>query len=341
MATADPEGNTLHAMHFQLRYITTDFDFGNRQISVSDAARKMDFLLRKRVPEDADLPPLEDGDRFISIACERGMTERIHREAVSSGQLSIKKGAVRNVHDEMYNHLLRTMHLIRWRANSDGRPQPIRSGVDAGFRWSLDRVEWKPVADCVSFRVDVHVIPQWTSEAEEFIGTGVSRELDEPLGHELLREAWTNRDSNPRSCIVMAVAAAEVGFKQFVSKVFPDAAWILESLQSPPLVKMLTELFPWSKLRVQINGKDLTPPDSVTTTLTTAVKLRNDVVHGRVENLNRKTVHSVLTAVRDLLYFLDAAQGQRWALYHLSAEARKHFPQIASWPLLVTPVVQA
>src|ERR1039458_9490267 len=136
MATADPEGNTLHAMHFQLRYITTDFDFGNRQISVSDAARKMDFLLRKRVPEDADLPPLEDGDRFISIACERGMTERIHREAVSSGQLSIKKGAVRNVHDEMYNHLLRTMHLIRWRANSDGRPQPIRSGVDAGFRRS-------------------------------------------------------------------------------------------------------------------------------------------------------------------------------------------------------------
>jgi hypothetical protein len=104
---------------------------------------------------------------------------------------------------------------------------------------------------------------------------------------------------------------------------------------------MLTGLFPWSRLKIQINGEDLTPPESVITTLTTAEKLRNDIVHGRLENLNGKTVTSVLTAVRDLLYFLDVAQGQQWALYYLSTEAREHFPQITSWPLLLTPVVQA
>ncbi len=74
-------------------------------------------------------------------------------------------------------------------------------------------------------------------------------------------------------------------------------------------------------------------------TLKKAVLLRNDIVHGRGESLSGKTVDSVLTAVRDLLYFLDVAQGREWAIYHLSAEARKHFPQIASWPLLLTPVV--
>jgi hypothetical protein len=42
-----------------------------------------------------------------------------------------------------------------------------------------------------------------------------------------------------RSAIVLAVAAAEVGFKQFAVKIFPDTAWILEHLQSPPLTKML------------------------------------------------------------------------------------------------------
>jgi hypothetical protein len=338
MAISGPEVDKPRAIHFQLRYITTHFDFRSTQISVSDPARKMDFLLRKRVPEDAPLPPLAADDGFVSITCERDMTERIRREAVSSGQLSIKKGAVRNVHDEMFNHLLRTLRLIRWRANSRGGAHPIRSGVDAGFRWSHDAVEWKPVADCLSWTIDGYMVPQWSSEAEQFVGAEVSGELDEPLGQELLREAWTNRDANPRSCIVLAVAAAEVGFKQFASKAFPDAAWIMEGLQSPPLVKMLTELFPWSKLKVQIKGKDLTPPNSVTTTLTTAVKLRNAIVHARVENLNRKTVNSVLTAVRDLLYFLDVAQGQEWALYYLSAEARKHFPQITSWPLLITPV---
>jgi hypothetical protein len=55
------------------------------------------------------LPPLETGDGFVVVTCEREMTERIYREAVSLGQLSIKKGAVRDVHHEMYQFLLRMM----------------------------------------------------------------------------------------------------------------------------------------------------------------------------------------------------------------------------------------
>jgi hypothetical protein len=120
--------------------------------------------------------------------------------------------------------------------------------------------------------------------------------------------------------------------------VLPDSAWILESVQSPPLVKMLKDLFPWSRLNVQINGQNLTPPDSVTTALEKAVHLRNDIVHGRAGNVNGKTAMSVWVAVRDLLYFLDFAQGHQWALYHLSGEARKHFPQVISWPLRVDPL---
>jgi|HubBroStandDraft_6_1064221.scaffolds.fasta_scaffold15156_1 hypothetical protein len=55
MATPDPEAGGLQTIHFEMRYITADFDFGGAQISVSDPARRMDFLLRKRIPEDA--PP--------------------------------------------------------------------------------------------------------------------------------------------------------------------------------------------------------------------------------------------------------------------------------------------
>lgn len=64
--------------------------------------------------------------------------------------------------------------------------------------------------------------------------------------------AAANRKENPRSSLVLAVVAAEVGFKQFASKVFPDAGWVLEKLSSPPLDTML-QAFPWSKLGVQIN----------------------------------------------------------------------------------------
>jgi len=326
-------------MYFQLRYITAGFDFGDKQISVSDPNKNIEFLLRKRMPEDATVPPLKTDDGFVIVTCQRPMTERLQQEAVSSGRLSIKKGAVAFVQREMLNHVLRLMRLIRWRANSYVGTNPTRSGIQGGFRWSLDGTDWKTVADNISMTLSVHVHSVWTNEAEQFLGIETLGELDEPLGHELLREAWTNRDANPRSSIVLAVAAAEVGFKQFASNAFPDTSWILESLPSPPLVKMLTELFPWAKLNVQINGKALTPPVSVTNTLMKAVSLRNKIVHGQAENLNGRTVTSMLIAVRDLLYFLDAAQGQQWAIYLLSAHARKDFPQITSWPLQMTPLI--
>jgi hypothetical protein len=332
-------GGQPNKIYFELRYITTDFDFKDKQISISDPQKKMTFLLRERVPGDAPFPALETFDGVVTVTCEREVTDRLRQEATSSGRLSIKKEAVHRVCNDMYSHMLRTIRLIRWRANSEGKPHPIRSALDGGFRWSLDGGDWKPVEDCVHFRISVHVNSVWSDEGDKFLVTEAPGELDEPLGHELLREAWTNRAENPRSSIVLAAAAAEVGFKQFASKVLPDSAWILESVQSPPLVKMLKDLFPWSRLNVQINGQNLTPPDSVTTALEKAVHLRNDIVHGRAGNVNGKTATSVWVAVRDLLYFLDFAQGHQWALYHLSGEARKHFPQVTSWPLRVDPLV--
>jgi hypothetical protein len=333
-------GGQPNKMYFELRYITTGFDFKDRQISTSDPQKKMTFLLRKRVPEDAPFPVLEAYDGLATTTCEREMTDRIHREAASSERLSIKKEAVQQVGDDMFSQMLRTLRLIRWRASSEGKAYPLRSALDGGFRWSFDRSDWKPVADCRSpFTISVHIRSAWSDEGDKFLTTETPGELNEPLGHELLREAWANRAENPRSSIVLAVAAAEVGFKQFASKVLPDSEWILESIQSPPLVKMLKDLFPWSRLNVRINGQSVTPPDSVMTMLQKAIHLRNDIVHGRAGNVNGKTATSVWVAVRDLLYFLDFAQGHQWALYHLSGEARKHFPQVTSWPLRADPLV--
>lgn len=324
MTTPGTEAGKPHTVYFQLRYITTDFEFGDVQISVSDPARKIDVLLEKRIAQDAIPNPLEAGDGIVSITCEREITERLLREAVSSGQLSIKKQAVSDVFDDMRNHMLRTMRLIRWRTNSQGRPNPIRMTIWDGFKWSLDGIEWKPVADYLAFTIEVHPYTgsKWSSEAAQFVKAGMSADLDEPLAHELLREAWVNREENPRSSVVLAVAAAEVGFKQFASKAFPDTAWILENVPSPPLVKMLTELFPWPKLTLQTNGKEWAPPDSITPVLKKAILLRDEIVHRGLKKLSRDTVNSVLTAVSDLLYFLDAVQSREWALNFLSDESK-------------------
>jgi hypothetical protein len=326
-------------IYFELRYIVADFDFADARISVPIADNVMVLLIRKRTDSDPTPPPLEVGDGLATVSCAKQVSERLYTEAASSGRLSVKKEAVRLAQSEMRSYLLRMLRLIRWRSNAEGRPNPIRFSLHDGFRWSLDRNEWKSVADNIHLSASLKIHSRWTPEASEFLAAESASLLNEPLGHELLREAWTNRESNPRSSIVLAVAAAEVGFKRFATNVLPDTAWLLESLPSPPVVKMIKELFPWSRLNLQVSGVSFAPPASAIKTLEKAVMLRNNIVHGREDELERSTVVSIITAVRDLLYSFDFAQGQTWALSHLSAFARKDFPQIKSWPLTVTPLL--
>lgn len=310
-----------HRMYFRVQYIIRDFKFGDAQISVSDPAKQIDVLLSKR-PGDETSPPLERNQGIAKATCQRELPTRHHDEAVSSGSLSIRKEIVSQVHHDMYEMILHTIRLARWRCNStNGIPNPIQWGGE--FDWSVDGVAWKRVADNLHLKMVFSrpFIP-WTNETAEFVAAKVLGDLDEPLGHQLLREAAANRKDNLRSSLVLAVVAAEVGFKQFASNTFPDTDWILEKLPSPPLNTML-QVFPWPKLGVLINGKVPSIPDSIQGVLKKAVTLRNQIVHLGVANLEVETVDSVITAVRDLLYFLDALRGQSWAGNYMSPDALK------------------
>ena len=308
-------------MHFRLRYITAGFEFGDAEIKVFDPARQIDVSIKKRSPTDTH-PPFAKDDGIAIATCQRQIATRHHDEAVASGKLSIKKEAVNRVNKEMYSLILHTLRLARWRADSpNSPPDPIRSFV--GFSWSLDGIDWKGVADNVSLAIEFSLIPQWTNETAEFVQAEALTDLDEPLGHELLREASVNRKANPRSSLVLAVAAAEVGFKQFAARTMPDASWVLE-LPAPPLIDMLAA-FPWSKLKARVNGKIVTVPDPIKSELKKAIMLRNKVVHAGTMEVKKDTLDSVLKSVHDLLYFLDALSGQGWALKHMSPQALQQF----------------
>ena len=161
---------------------------------------------------------------------------------------------------------------------------------------------------------------RWSTEDADFLQTEMAKGTSEPLGHELLREANVNRDSNPRSSLILGVAAAEVGFKQFASKSLPDTAWILE-LPSPPLIEMLNK-FPWCQLNLRINDKVPAVPELIIDELKKAVNLRNKIVHSGIASLSFETLKSALDSVKDLLYFLDmlSGTGQSWPGNLISAD---------------------
>lgn len=313
-------------LHFCLEYITRDFKFPDATIKIVDPEKHLELALSK--PQETTRFKTEPGEGYVVAQCDRHVTERLFLEAKSTGQISVKKAAVSEVHSELHNFILRTLRLLRWRTRSPGRPNPFRAWI--GFTWSLDGIEWKAVADSMTLRIKQQEnAPVLTPDSTEFVSKGIAGDLDEPLGHELLREAWSNLEANQRSAVVIAVAAAEVGFKQFAITFLPDTAWILENLQSPPLNKML-DLFPWDKVKLAINQLPIAVPDVTKAELRKAVTLRNEIVHGGGRALTVDTAEAVLHTVRDLLYFLDTmndglAGGKGWALPFVSEDARMHF----------------
>ena len=316
-------------MHFRLRYITAGFEFGDAQIEVSDPVKQIRVALSKRPATDISPAPVAPDDGVAVATCQRQMPDRLRDEAAASGKLSVKKESVSKVKNEMTSLVLHTLRLVRWRTDSPkSPPNPIRWFIE--FSWSLDGIEWKWVADTIRLDMEWGVHPQWTNEAAEFVQTEALTYLDEPLGHELLREASANRKANPRSSLVLAVAAAEVSFKQFVARMVPDGAWILE-LPTPPLIDMLAA-FPWLTLKAKINGKAVIIPDPIKNQLKKAIMLRNKIVHAGTVELKKETLDSVLTSVHDFLYFLDAISGQKWALKHISLETLKQFASTAAAP---------
>ena len=79
----------------------------------------------------------------------------------------------------------------------------------------------------------------------------------EPVAHQLLREAWELRSSNPRSALAIGIAAAEIGVKDLIASLVPNAQWLVMEMPSPPVVKILREYLPMLPVRGRF--KDKTP----------------------------------------------------------------------------------
>lgn len=161
-----------------------------------------------------------------------------------------------------------------------------------------------------------------TCKIKAEIGELLREGASEPVAHSLFREAWEQRIQNPRSAVVVGVAALEVGVKQCVADLAPATAWLVENLPSPPAVKILADYLPSLPARQNFAGKALPPPESILRTLERAVQVRNRMAHVTGDPPKSPFVREALEGIRDVLWLLDYYRGQRWALDHIRAETR-------------------
>ncbi|MEK6333473.1 MAG: hypothetical protein AABM67_00895 [Acidobacteriota bacterium] len=287
--------------------------------STRNAMAVFDALAQRRLPAGIKEEP---GDKeFLN---ERGeLAEKYFDE---DGGLEIKIPAerfdsafqifVESVTSEVYEYLDNFIRILRWRGNGSGPNRPVqRTG---GIKWSLDKKAWhwlpeKSRPTKFEHTSMLHTTDEVRSDVEHFVATGI----DESLGHELLYEAWHQRTESPRSALILAIAAAEVGLKYCIATLVPNSLWLATNVPSPPIVKMLLDYLPTLPAKCTVNGKVLPPPSELVETLKKGVRLRNQVIHSKTEPLEHDTLREILLAVQSLLWILDYYSGFEWAWEHV------------------------
>jgi hypothetical protein len=127
--------------------------------------------------------------------------------------------------------------LVRWRFGIRGSHEPLE---DSLFQWSLDGKQWKVVPFASSrwwSRIEFQRSAKFAEPIQQELQAFIANGQHESLGHSLLREAWEQREQSPRSALVIGMAAAEVGFKQFANEVAPTLGWLIEKRPLPLLLR--------------------------------------------------------------------------------------------------------
>jgi hypothetical protein len=219
---------------------------------------------------------------------------------------------------ELTDAIKQTVKAARWRSGQKGAHSPI--ALTLGLSWSLDGTTWRKMPSDAHVRIGLELLRGLNSDDKKIINKLLRKREFEPLGHELFLEAWAVRNNNPRSALVVGVSAAEVGFKQLVAKLVPDAEWIVGNVPSPPLMNMVTKYLPLLPVKRKIQERVLIPPKSVRKAIDEAVQLRNKTTHVGHAAPKDEQLDRILLAIRDLLYLLDYYCGHEWAIWNLRQE---------------------
>jgi hypothetical protein len=224
-----------------------------------------------------------------------------------------------DIHEELAAPAARLVGILRWRFN---RPYPANPMAGAELDWSLDGATWHrapggafhaplvgstgPVLDPPAFE-EIH---EWWASQNPVV----------PLSRQILVDANTQLGENNRAAIALAVAAVEVGVKEFCATKgnAESEAWLLREMASPPLRRLLRDYTVFFTSRRTTDGRSF--PKPLLVTLDRAIEARNRIVHrGDLPPMDEETA-AILVAANDVLYLLDWFAGHDWALAHVSRE---------------------
>lgn len=212
------------------------------------------------------------------------------------------------IYRTLYKCASHVWRLLRWRSGAIGSHELFQTILAS--EWSSDgQPPWHKLPVKGYLRTGSWAIPRLDDPVTYSVQRLLASDIAEPTSEELLREAWAAGGANPRSGLLLAVAAAEVGFKELVIDLVPDVRWFTLNVQAPPLVKLLSNSLPELPVR---QGDATPPPRELRRIMQKAVEARNELAHqGAFDRLD-VDLDVILEAVRSLLRQFAYYRGFTW-----------------------------
>jgi hypothetical protein len=253
----------------------------------------------------ADMADCKEGDDFRTAKLQPTTIQQI-------GQIFIDLRAVYRA----------TVTMFNW---THGLDSPLDPYVGPSEAWySEDGSTWSRYysPERKGFRIlveeGIHSIFAKNAEIDEVVRR-VEAGAEEPLGRQLFREAWGQVGMNPRSALVIGVAAAEVGLKKLIGTLIPAAEWLVQEVQAPPMRKILRDFLPTLPVRATwADGSPIRLPAKVISEVVRASELRNKVVHVGALPPSRQELAIMLRSISDILWMCDVYLGDLSAIKHVS-----------------------
>lgn len=223
--------------------------------------------------------------------------------------------------NELSEHADRFVKLLRWLSNADGQAE-VREEKDSrfGLYWKTTQEEYHhvPMPKQGPFDLGMQAGLQWTDQNQQTFSELWRSDCEEPLGHQLLREAKGIVEQNPQSALLICYSALEVGTKQHIGTCVPGALWLAVNAPTPPLLKILIDYLP----KIHDRNESLNNWSKINSLLKKTIKSftedRNRLAH-RGEKI-AGSLDDYLRLTENLLYAFDVFEGHDWAKDHVSKE---------------------
>jgi hypothetical protein len=261
------------------------------------------FLLTKQLDETFRRPAageLPEGSQSEDDVKRQSYRDGVyHSYSIPVDQYPAEvQASMSGIYRTLYEWASRVWRLLRWRSDAIGSHELFQTILAS--EWSRDsQPPWYELPVKGYARAGGWGIPRLDAPVAYSVRRLLTSGIAEPTSEELLREAWAARGANPRAGLLLAVAAAEVGFKALVIDLVPEVRWLTLHVPSPPLVRLLSNSLPELPVR---QGVAACPPPKLRSVMQKAVDARNDLAHqGKFDRLD-VDLDEILEVVRSLLH---------------------------------------